>query len=289
MKLEIRNVTKKYGKFCAVKNFSYEFTEGVYGLLGPNGAGKTTIIRILADVLNPTDGSVMLNGEDIKDMDYRYRNLIGYLPQDFGVYKNFTAHRFLMYIAALKGLSKTESQKRIEELLEITNLKEYSNVKTGTFSGGMKRRLGIAQALLNDPKILIMDEPTSGLDPKERVRFRNLLSEISKDKIVILSTHIVSDIEYISKEIVLIKKGEILKTGSSESLTNEIKGKVWKVLTDENGLKTIEERFTVGNIFRNGNKIETRIISENRPDDSAEAEIPTMEDVFLYYFDELSE
>ncbi|HAZ37313.1 MAG TPA: ABC transporter ATP-binding protein [Clostridiaceae bacterium] len=289
MKLEIRNVTKKYGKFCAVKNFSYEFTEGVYGLLGPNGAGKTTIIRILADVLNPTDGSVMLNGEDIKDMDYRYRNLIGYLPQDFGVYKNFTAHRFLMYIAALKGLSKTESQKRIEELLEITNLKEYSNVKTGTFSGGMKRRLGIAQALLNDPKILIMDEPTAGLDPKERVRFRNLLSEISKDKIVILSTHIVSDIEYISKEIVLIKKGEILKTGSSESLTNEIKGKVWKVLTDENGLKTIEERFTVGNIFRNGNKIETRIISENRPDDSAEAEIPTMEDVFLYYFDELSE
>ena len=231
----------------------------------------------------------MLNGEDIKDMDYRYRNLIGYLPQDFGVYKNFTAHRFLMYIAALKGLSKTESQKRIEELLEITNLKEYSNVKTGTFSGGMKRRLGIAQALLNDPKILIMDEPTAGLDPKERVRFRNLLSEISKDKIVILSTHIVSDIEYISKEIVLIKKGEILKTGSSESLTNEIKGKVWKVLTDENGLKTIEERFTVGNIFRNGNKIETRIISENRPDDSAEAEIPTMEDVFLYYFDELSE
>lgn len=289
MKLEIRNVTKKYGKFCAIKNFSYEFTEGVYGLLGPNGAGKTTLIRILADVLNPTEGSVMLNGEDIKDMDYRYRNLIGYLPQDFGVYKNFTAHRFLMYIAALKGLSKTESQKRIEELLEVTNLKEYSNVKTGTFSGGMKRRLGIAQALLNDPKILIMDEPTSGLDPKERVRFRNLLSEISKDKIVILSTHIVSDIEYISKEIVLIKKGEILKTGSSESLTNEIKGKVWKVLTDENDLKTIEERFTVGNIFRNGNKIETRIISENRPDDSAEAEIPTMEDVFLYYFDELSE
>lgn len=288
MKLEIRNVTKKYGKFCAVKNFSYEFTEGVYGLLGPNGAGKTTIIRILADVLNPTEGSVMLNGEDIKDMDYR-RNLIGYLPQDFGVYKNFTAHRFLMYIAALKGLSKTESQKRIEELLEVTNLKEYSNVKTGTFSGGMKRRLGIAQALLNDPKVLIMDEPTAGLDPKERVRFRNLLSEISKDKIVILSTHIVSDIEYISKEIVLIKKGEILKTGSSESLTNEIKGKVWKVLTDENDLKTIEERFTVGNIFRNGNKIETRIISENRPDDSAEAEIPTMEDVFLYYFDELSE
>lgn len=289
MKLEIRNVTKKYGKFCAVKNFSYEFTEGVYGLLGPNGAGKTTIIRILADVLNPTEGSVMLNGEDIKDMDYRYRNLIGYLPQDFGVYKNFTAHRFLMYIAALKGLSKTESQKRIEELLEVTNLKEYSNVKTGTFSGGMKRRLGIAQALLNDPKVLIMDEPTAGLDPKERVRFRNLLSEISKDKIVILSTHIVSDIEYISKEIVLIKKGEILKTGSSESLTNEIKGKVWKVITDENDLKAIEERFTVGNIFRNGNKIETRIISENRPDDSAEAEIPTMEDVFLYYFDELSE
>lgn len=289
MKLEIRNVTKKYGKLCAVKNFSYEFTEGVYGLLGPNGAGKTTLIRILADVLNPTEGSVMLNGEDIKDMDYRYRNLIGYLPQDFGIYKNFTAHRFLMYIAALKGLSKTESKERIEELLEVTNLKEYSNVKTGTFSGGMKRRLGIAQALLNDPKILIMDEPTAGLDPKERVRFRNLLSEISKDRIVILSTHIVSDIEYISKEIVLIKKGGILKTGSSENLTNEIKGKAWKVITDENGLKTIEERFTVGNIFRNGDKIETRIISENRPDDSAEAEIPTMEDVFLYYFDELSE
>lgn len=233
MKLKIDNLTKKYSDKVAVKDFSIEMTEGVYGLLGPNGAGKTTLMRMISDVLNPTCGQILVNNVDKNDLGEEYRDLLGYLPQDMGYYKNFTAERFLKYVAALKGLNKKMSKERIEELLEVVGLSEYKNKKVGKFSGGMRQRVGIAQALLNNPKILVLDEPTAGLDPKERIRFRNLISDISKDRIIILSTHIVGDIEYIAKQVILIKEGQLIKSSTGDKLLKEMEGKAWKVEVDE--------------------------------------------------------
>lgn len=286
LKLILENISKQYKDKCAVNNLNVELTPGVYGLLGPNGAGKSTLMRIMTDILNPTEGKVTLNGEDIGVMGDRYRELLGYLPQNFGIYKNFTAHKFLMYIAALKGLTTRSAEKKVNELLELVNLKENSKKKLGTFSGGMKQRVGIAQALLNDPKILILDEPTTGLDPKERVRFRNLISDMSKDKIVIFSTHIVSDIEYISKEVLLLKSGKLIEKNSTHNILKNMENKVWSAVVDEKTLDKLNKDFKVGNIMRGEEGIKVRIVSEEKPLPQAENEVSRLEDLYMYYFEE---
>lgn len=289
MKLVLENISKTYKDKHAIENLNVELSPGVYGLLGPNGSGKTTLMRIMTDILKPTSGRVLLNGEDIQVLGENYRAVLGYLPQNFGIYKNFTAHRFLMYLAALKGIDKCKAEKKVEELLELVNLKAEGKNKLGTFSGGMKQRVGIAQALLNDPKILILDEPTTGLDPRERIRFRNLISDISRDKIVIFSTHIVSDIEYISKEVLLLKKGELIGRDSLESILKNMGNKVWSAVVKEKLLEELQRDFRVGNIMRNSQGIEIRIISETKPLPEAVQEIPRLEDLYMYYFEEEAE
>ena len=210
MELKTIGLTKKFGSKTAVDNLNITLTNGVYGLLGANGAGKTTLMRLLCNIQTPTSGKIMLNGRSIVELGEKYRNLLGYLPQHFGYYPDFSAYDFLLYISALKGLDEKAARKKAKELLEAVDLSRESKHKIKTFSGGMKQRLGIAQAMLNDPCILILDEPTAGLDPKERVRFRNLISAFSKDRIVILSTHIVSDVEFIAEEIIMMKSGQII-------------------------------------------------------------------------------
>ena len=231
MELAIDRLTKQYKNKIAVDRVSIKLKPGVYGLLGANGAGKTTLMRMICDIQNPTSGQIKYNGTDIKKLGEDYRQVLGYLPQDFGYYPDFTAYDFLMYIAALKGLSKEKAEMRVNELLQIVNLENEKKQKVKTFSGGMKQRLGIAQAMLNNPKILILDEPTAGLDPKERVKFRNLISSFSQDKIVILSTHIVSDIEFIADEIIVMKAGKKILTGTPEELLQDLRGSVWKCVT----------------------------------------------------------
>jgi len=283
--LVVEHLSKKFGDNTVLDDINIEFTEGVYGILGANGSGKSTLMRILVTVLKPTSGKVILDGENIKKLDEEYRNLIGYLPQEIALYKSFTAERFLMYIASLKGLNKNEAKNKVSELLELVGLTEYRKKKVGTFSGGMKQRVGIAQALLNDPKVLIVDEPTAGLDPKERIRFRNLLSAISSNRIVLLSTHIVSDIDFIAKEIVILKQGKLIKKDAPDNLLGQLNEKVWTVLISEGELQQYQNKFKVGNIIRRENGIELRIISDTKPIETAQATIPNLEDLYLYYFD----
>lgn len=220
MELKADRLTKQYKNKIAVDRISFRFKEGVYGLLGANGAGKTTFMRMLCGILTPTGGEVSFDG--IPAETEEYRACLGYLPQDFGYYPNFTGWDFLMYMAALKGISKKTAIRRTKELLELVSLTEMAKKKIKTYSGGMKQRLGIAQALLNDPKILILDEPTAGLDPKERVRFRNLIEETGKDSIVILSTHIVSDVEHIADTILMMKDGRMIFQGAREEITEDL-------------------------------------------------------------------
>jgi ABC-type multidrug transport system ATPase subunit len=284
--LTISNVSKSFGNKKALDGLSLEFTTGVYGILGANGSGKTTFMRILASVMKPSSGQVFLDGQDIVALDYRYRDLIGYLPQHVGLYPNFSAEKFLTYIASLKGQSKGEAKRKVDETLELVGLTDNRKEKVGKFSGGMKRRVGIAQALLNDPKILIVDEPTAGLDPKERIRFRNLLSRISSRRIVILSTHIVSDIELIAKEILVLKEGRLLHKETPEKLLAGIGDKVWSVLADEKDIADLQFRCRVGNMTRVQDRFQLRIISDTKPLENAIRETPNLEDLYLYYFDE---
>lgn len=287
MNLTIENVSKVFDDREALDSINLEFTTGVYGILGANGSGKTTLMRILASVMKPSSGRVLLDGQDISVLDYRYRDVIGYLPQHVGLYKNFTAEKFLLYIATLKGLSKEDAKAKVAETLELVGLVEHSKKKVGKFSGGMKRRVGIAQALLNDPKILIVDEPTAGLDPKERIRFRNLLSKISTNRIVLLSTHIVSDIEFIAKEVLILKSGKLIQKQPPQSLLKGIEEKVWSVTVDtESEITKFQSIYKVGNIARVGGKFELRILSDVKPHFNAVNERPNLEDLYLYYFDE---
>ncbi len=233
MELEIQNLYKSYRDKDALKNINLTLNSGTYGLLGENGAGKSTLMRILTTVDFASKGSISFNGSDIIALDEEYRGVVGYMPQDFNVYPSFTAKDFLEYMGALKGISQEDLKVKIPEVLEFVNLSDVANKKVSAFSGGMKRRIGIAQAILNDPKILILDEPTAGLDPKERIRFANIISSMSKDKIVILSTHIVSDIEAIANNLIVIKTGEILQEGEINSMVSSIRGKVWETLVTQ--------------------------------------------------------
>jgi ABC-2 type transport system ATP-binding protein len=285
MKLTIDKVSKNFGNKKALNEINLELTTGVYGILGANGSGKTTLMRILASVTKPSSGKVFLDGQDIVRMDHQYRELIGYLPQHVGLYKNFSADKFLKYIASVKGLSKKKAQEKVNEVLALVGLTDDRNVKVGKFSGGMKRRVGIAQALLNDPKILIVDEPTAGLDPKERIRFRNLLSKISTNRIVLLSTHIVSDIEVIAKEILVLKNGRLIEKETPQKLLKGIEDKVWTAFVSEAEISDFQSKYKVGNIARAQEKFQLRIISDSKPHVDAKNEVPNLEDLYLYYLD----
>lgn len=229
MQLQLQNLCKQYGTKCAVNHVNATLVPGVYGLLGANGAGKTTLMRMISGVLKPTSGSICLNGKTIEQLGERYYTHLGYMPQDFGFYPDFTAWEFMMYMAAVKGLDSKTARARTEQLLHMVNLYDVAGKKVKSYSGGMKQRLGIAQAELNHPSILILDEPTAGLDPKERVRFRNLISDFAKEKIVILSTHIVSDVSYIADTILMMKAGSFLLGKPMATVTDGIRGKVWEV------------------------------------------------------------
>lgn len=284
MELSLDRLTKHYGNKIAVDCVSATLKPGVYGLLGANGAGKTTLMRMLCAILESTSGEVLLNGKEVTAMGADYRNVLGYLPQDFGYYPNYTAMEFLMYISALKGIPKKIAMKRSKELLEEVGLSHVANKKVKTFSGGMKQRVGIAQALLNNPDILIFDEPTAGLDPKERVRFRNLLSEYAGDKIVILSTHIVSDIEAIADEVLLMKKGKFVLQGTVQELTEKANGKVWELTVPAKEARKWQTKTTVANLRHEGKEVVLRIISDKKPSEEAVSCEATLEDLYLYYF-----
>lgn len=282
--LNLVDVQKRYREKDAVRGFTFTFTNGVYGLLGENGAGKTTLMRLICGILQPTNGSITCDNIRISDMGAEYRRLLGYLPQDFGYYGDFTAVRFLNYMAALKALPRDYAKGRVEELLELVDLKDVKNKKLKTYSGGMLRRIGIAQALLNEADILILDEPTAGLDPKERVRFRNLLSEYAGDKIVILSTHIVSDVEAIADEVLLMKKGKFVLQGTVQELTEKANGKVWELTVSPSEARKWQARTTVANLRHEGKDMVLRIVSDNMPSKQAVPCEATLEDLYLYYF-----
>ncbi len=284
MELSLDRLTKQYGSKIAVDHVSADLKPGVYGLLGANGAGKTTLMRMLCAILESTSGEVLLNGTEVSSMGENYRNLLGYLPQDFGYYPNYTAEKFLHYIAALKGIPRGIARKKTKELLEIAGLDSVSKKKLKTFSGGMKQRIGIAQALLNDPKILILDEPTAGLDPKERVRFRNLISDYADNKIVILSTHIVSDIEAIADQVFLMKKGQFILQGSVPELTEKAGGKVWELTVPQKESRKYLETMAVANVRHENGQVVLRVISDRKPAENAVPCTATLEDLYLYYF-----
>ncbi len=286
MELQLQHLSKHYDTKHAVNNVSSTLAPGVYGLLGANGAGKTTLMRMICGVLKPTSGGICLNGKTIAELGERYYSHLGYMPQDFGFYPDFTAREFMRYMAAVKGLDKKEAKTRTEELLELVNLHNVADKKIKSFSGGMKQRLGIAQAELNAPDILILDEPTAGLDPKERVRFRNLISDFAKEKIVILSTHIVSDVSYIADTILMMKDGRFLLQEPMATVTDCMAGKVWELLVSDQEAAEYSNRFSVVNLHHENGKVRLRMIHETAPTADAMAVPPSLEDLFLYHFGE---
>lgn len=288
-KLEMKNISKAYkkGTVKALDDFSVSLTPGVYGLLGPNGAGKSTLMNIITDNLKTDSGEVLYNGENTHKLGREYRSILGYMPQQQGLYDDFTLNRFLWYMAALKGLKKQEAKSIIAGLLDTVNLTDSAHKKLGSFSGGMKQRALIAQALLNDPEILILDEPTAGLDPKERIRIRNFISEIAENKIVIFATHVVSDIEFIAKEIILLKSGRLVDCDTTPNLLSQIEDKVFEVEINSSELEQIQAAYRVSNLFHKDNTVIARIVTNNPPSNTKLTRaIPTLEDLYLYVFED---
>lgn len=314
MELRVTDLTKEFQGTTAVDHINLSMQNGVYGLLGVNGAGKTTFMRMLCTLIRPTGGSITYGGKDIFALDGEYRSVLGYLPQEFGFYPDFTVQDYLMYIASIKGIRPAAARKRIRLLLHQVGLTKVQNRKMKKLSGGMKRRVGIAQAMLNDPRILILDEPTAGLDPGERVRFRNLISELSQDRLVLLSTHIVSDIEYIANEILLMHGGRLVHTGTQEELLREAPVRAWTLTVPRERIAWWQEHCKVANIKTVPQGVELRVLLQACPDQAAELrtlsrecsgqaaelrtflqecpalavreEALTLEDLFLYYFGE---
>ncbi|MCL1949437.1 MAG: ABC transporter ATP-binding protein [Turicibacter sp.] len=282
--LTVSNVTKNYGKFTALDSINLDFANGVYGLLAPNGAGKTTLIKMLTTLIFPTKGEILYNGQNINHMDEAYRDLIGYLPQEFGYYKNYTPTQYLMYLSALKGIEPKAAKVKIGELLKMVALEDVANKKMKKFSGGMVQRVGIAQAMLNDPKILILDEPTAGLDPKERVRFRNLLSELGRNRIVILSTHIVSDVESIANEIIMIKDKQLLYKDTIQNICGLLKGRVFETLVPYDAMPDFRKQYQSLSEKQEDGQMLVRFIGE--PKEGYVTVAPNLEDIFLHIYKE---
>lgn len=285
MELKIEHISKQFKDKTAVDDVSLTLTTGVWGLRGANGAGKTTLMRMIADIMTPSSGSISFDGEDIRKMGADYRNIFGFLPQDFGCSRDFTVKDYLEYVAALKDVSPRETTKKINHLLDILTLSDVKGKKIVKLSGGMKRRVGIAQAMLNDPKILVMDEPTAGLDPGERVRFRNFISEFSHDRIVLISTHIVSDIEYIATRNAIMKAGKIVDVGTTNELVKQIEGKVWNCVIPAEKLMDYEMRLHIINQKGEDNgKVSIRYLAEHSEIDGSVIATPRLEDLYLWLF-----
>jgi len=279
MQLELDGIEKRYGDEHALRDVDLVLEPGVVGLLGPNGAGKSTLMRIVTTVLQPTDGRVRWNGTDVREEPRAIRDSVGYLPQSFGVYPSLTAREFLRYLAAIRGVSNVGE--RIDDLLALVNLEAAADRRLGGFSGGMRQRVGIAQALLADPDLLVVDEPTVGLDPTERVRFRNVLAELAEDRIVVLSTHIVSDVEVIASDIVLLHDGRVLAHESPATLLDEVEGSVWEWTVDDDDLAAVKREYTISGTARRSDGVAVRVVSASRPTPAAEPAEPTLEDAYL--------
>lgn len=293
MELKIDSIQKKYGETVALSNFSLSFTPGIYALLGPNGSGKSTLMNILTDNLKADSGEITYtdengNTENVLKMGVRFREKLGFMPQYPGLYPNFTVERFLWYMAALKGLPKEKAKKDIPEILAAVELDDVPRRKIGALSGGMKQRLTLAQAVLGDPEILILDEPTAGLDPKQRIAIRNYISKIAFNKIVIIATHVVSDIEFIAREIIMLKKGVIVDHAPPQELIQKIDGKVWNVPCEEAEVQDMQMRFRVTNIARDdvSGEVLLRVLADTKPTERAIAVVPTLEDYYLHIFGE---
>ena len=285
MELKIEHISKRFKDKTAVDDVSLTLTTGVWGLLGANGAGKTTLMRMIADIMTPSSGTISFNGKDIHKMGAEYRNIFGFLPQDFGYSRDFTVKDYLEYVAALKDVPYKETIKKINHLLDILTLSDVKEKKIAKLSGGMKRRVGIAQAMLNDPKILVMDEPTAGLDPGERVRFRNFISEFSHDRIVLISTHIVSDIEYIATRNAIMKEGKIVDVGTTNELVKQIEGKVWSCVVPAEKMIEYEMRLHIINQRNEDNdRISIRYLAEQSAIDGSVTATPRLEDLYLWLF-----
>lgn len=289
MKLVLNNLTKEYNSQVAVKDLEFTMEKGIYGLLGTNGAGKTTLMRMICTLMKPSRGSITCDGKDIFEMGGAYRRMIGYLPQNFGFYPDLSAREYLKYIAEIKGLRPAVAKDRIEMLLEKIGLKDTGKKKLKAFSGGMIRRVGIAQAVLNDPEILVLDEPTAGLDPNERIRFRNLITELAEKRMVILSTHIVSDVEFIANRIMLMKNGRFSFIGTAEELVGLVADKVWTCTVPAESVGKYTGSFPIANMRSTDAGVELRIVAETKPAPEVKSEQPTLEDAFFFYFGERTE
>lgn len=285
MELQLENVSKNYGTLRALKQVNYTFTEGIYGLLGANGSGKTTMIRLLCNLQKPTEGRILFDGKDIKKAGQNYRSILGYLPQDFGYYPDFTCYKFLFYIATLKGFSKKNAPDRIIEVLSQVDLLDVKDKEIRQLSGGMRQRLGIAQAILNDPKLLILDEPTVGVDPQERVKFRNLVHRIARGRTVILSTHIVSDIEYTATQLLFMRLGQIVGSGTPDSLLQQLDGKIWECSVPFGEADQYYDKFKIISQINHEEGCTLRLFHEGKPMEAAKQVKANLEDLYLYHFD----
>lgn len=286
MIIEFENLSKKYGSKYALKDFTATLNSGVYALLGANGAGKTTLINILVGILKPDHGRILIDGVDARELGVDFLSYIGYLPQYPEFYRDFTVIDFLLYMCALKGISQREGRKKAKKLLSIVNLSGVEKKKVGALSGGMRQRVGIVQAMLNDPKILIFDEPTAGLDPQERIRFRNLIARFSKDRMVLLATHIVSDVEFIANQVLILKEGQLVAQDTSEALEDSIFGTVWQAVVSDQTMQKELAQYKISNMQREGENVLLRLLADQQPHPNAVLVKPTLEDVFLSYFGE---
>lgn len=286
MELSLNNVTKRYGGLTAVQNADIVMDRGTYGLLGVNGAGKTTLMRMITTLIRPSQGSITYGGKDIFDLGEAYRRELGYLPQDFGYYPDLTVRDYLLYVSAIKGLREAYAKMRISLLLEQVGMERHAGTKMRKLSGGMVRRVGIAQAMLNDPGILVLDEPTAGLDPNERIRFRNLISELSEDRLVLLSTHIVPDVEFIADKIILMNRGCLFMSGAPEDVVASIRTRVWECIIPRQRVEPFMRRYLVANMKPSPEGVRLRILADDAPAADAVLVRPTLEDSFLYHFGE---